>query len=148
MNIYISLVLTAAILFGRQPEALADTTAAARSVILVDSQRTKAMLQNDAATLDRILAPDVTFITGDGELNPRAEYLSDVKKHNLTYTRLDYSGTSVRLFGSTAILVSKAHVEGRYESKILRYNLRVTRVYVRTRGVWQLEAIQSTRTAK
>ena len=128
--------------------AFADTRALTRDVLAVDSQRLKAMRQNDAATLDRILAPDVSFITGDGALNPRAEYLSDVRLHKLTYARNNYTDTSVRFFGDTAILVSHAHVDGRYGSTVLRYNLLVTRVYVKNHGRWLLEAIQSTRTAK
>ena len=88
-----------------------------RDVLFVDHQRTKAMLQNDASTLDRILAPDVTFVTGDGALNRRADYLSDIRFRKLTYSRLDYSATSVRLIGNTAIPVSRANVEGRYDLK-------------------------------
>lgn len=134
---------------GMQPvasRAVSTNNASVREVLAIDSERTKALLSNDAATLDRIMAPDVTYITGDGELNTRPELLADVRSRKLTYTRLQYSDTSARLFGNTAILVSRASVQGRYQSTLLKYNLRVTRVYVNRNRRWLLEAIQSTRT--
>lgn len=123
-------------------------TSLADQVLAVDAQRTHALINNDAAALDRILALDVTYVTGDGVLNARSNLLSDIRSRKLSYSRLQYQDTSVRLFGSTAILVSRAIVRGRYESTALVYELFVTRVYVRDNGRWLLEAIQSTRTGQ
>jgi uncharacterized protein DUF4440 len=138
-------VLVLAAVLVPSVQAWADMNPAIRSALAADSQRKVAIMRNDAVTLDRGMAADVTFITGDGELNKRSEWLSDIRTRKLTYQRIEYSDTTARLFGQTAVIVGRSHVEYRYDSKPLHHDLLCTRVYVRAHERWLLEALQCTR---
>jgi len=114
----------------------------------IDDERREAYLHNDAATLDRILADDVTMITGMGGEDDKHSILADVGSHDLVYERLSYSKREIRLYGDTAIVTSHADIIGNYKGKRLSGKLLVTRVYTKENGSWRLVAIQSTRTSE
>jgi mannose-6-phosphate isomerase-like protein (cupin superfamily) len=114
-------------------------------IATIDDERRNAYLQNDAATLDRILADDVSAISGIGSEDGKAAILSDVKSYDLTYKKLTYDHRKIRIYGDTAVVTSHAEVVANYKEKDLTGKLLVTRVYAKQQGNWKLVAIQSTR---
>ena len=111
----------------------------------IDDERRNAYLQNDAATLDRILADDVTAVAGIGTEGDKASILADVRSHDLMYTKLTYGHRKIRIYGDTAVVTSHAEVVANYKERELSGKLLVTRVYAKQEGNWKLVAIQSTR---
>src|SRR5579859_1300490 len=111
----------------------------------IDDERRNAYLQNDAATLDRILADDVNAIYGIGSEDDKATILADVKSHDLTYKKLTYDHRKIRIYGDTAVVTSHAEVVANYKETDLAGKLLGTRVYAKQQGSWKLVAIQSTR---
>ncbi len=112
----------------------------------IDDERRNAYLQNDAATLDRILADDVTAISGIGSEDNKATILADVRSHDLTYKKLAYDHRKIRIYGDTAVVTSHAEIVANYKERDLTGKLLVIRVYAKQQGNWKLVAIQSTRT--
>lgn len=101
--------------------------------------------RDDAATLDRILADDVTAVAGIGTEDDKVSILADVRSRDLTYKRLTYDHRKIRIYGDTAVVTSHAKVVANYKGRDLSGKLLVTRVYAKQQGSWKLVAIQSTR---
>lgn len=111
----------------------------------IDDERRNAYLQNDAGTLDRILADDVTAITGIGTEDDKASILADVRSHDLTFKKFAYDHRKIRIYGETAVVTSHAEIAANYKGRDLTGKLLVSRVYAKQQGGWKLVAIQSTR---
>lgn len=129
----------------RPSSAHRAASAAAAQVLAVDEARRLAMLRGDAAALDTILAEDATVYWGDGTADDKASTLSLVRTGRLQYSRLDYDSTRVRLYGSAAVVTGRARVQLESDGQGMTHSVRVTRVYVRRAGRWELVAVQTTR---
>lgn len=114
-------------------------------VLRLDDERRNAYLQNDAGTLDRILADDVTAITGIGTEDDKASILADVRSHDLTFKKFAYDHRKIRIYGETAVVTSHAEIVANYKGRDLTGKLLVSRVYAKQQGGWKLVAIQSTK---
>jgi ketosteroid isomerase-like protein len=111
----------------------------------IDDDRRNAYLRNDAATLDRILADDVTAVAGIGTEGDKASILADVGSHRLQYKKFNYDRRKIRIYDETAVVTSYVEVGANYKERDLSGKLLGTRVYAKQRGTWKLVAIQSTK---
>jgi ketosteroid isomerase-like protein len=111
----------------------------------IDDERRNAYLRNDAATLDRILADDVTAVAGIGTEQDKTSILADVRSHSLQYKKFKYDRRKIRFYDDTAVVTSHVQVVANYKERDLSGKLLGTRVYAKQRGTWKLVAIQSTR---
>jgi ketosteroid isomerase-like protein len=114
-------------------------------ILKIDEARWLAMLHNDVATLQRLLADDVVIFWGDGSVDTKARALAALRSRQLSYDRIDYQGTRVRLYGSAAVVTGRAMIRYRSEGRTADTVCNVTRVYAQRQGEWQLVASQTTR---
>ncbi len=120
---------------------------AVQQVLAADEARRMAMLHSDVTALESLLADDATIFWGDGTADDKPTTLAQFRSGRLRYSRLDYEGTRVRLYGETAVVTGQARIKGQSDDAALAYLVRVTRVYVRQQGQWRLVASQTTRIA-
>jgi hypothetical protein len=123
----------------------ADTGETANAIIALDSQRADAQVKGDFATLDRVLADDLTYIHASGLVQNKAEFLADLKSGKRTYTSIKTSDVNVRLLKGTAIITAGSEIRVVHEGKENALSVRVTEVYALRKAHWQLIAYQSTR---
>jgi hypothetical protein len=123
----------------------ADTGKTANAIIALDSQRADAQVKGDFATLDRVLADDLTYIHASGLVQNKAEFLADLKSGKRTYTSIKTSDVNVRLLKGTAIITAGSEIRVVHEGKENALSVRVTEVYALRKAHWQLIAYQSTR---
>ena len=93
--------------------------------------------------LDRIWAPDVMFIGGDGRIWNKAERLQDLRTGNRrlgTSTLLDIR---LRVYQDTAIVAFTDWLEGVRDGRPFRTRSYLTRVFMKRDGRWQLVHQQS-----
>lgn len=105
------------------------------------------MCAKDIATLDPILADDLTYTHSGGRVDNKQAFLKVIAGHESTYLGVDYSGIEVIPAGADAVIV-----RGRAQIRLLRntgerpdYPVWFVDVYVKRESRWQMVAWQATR---
>ncbi len=140
-------ILTVALLsFGRQQSVAQGADAAAEREVrqTIEKYRT-ALLQKDAATLERIWADDYTFTNGAGEIHSKAHRLANLKSGATSLDSIsEEEDTKVRIHGNVAVATSRVTIKGQYSGKQTSGQYRSIHVWVKGAAGWQLVANQIT----
>ena len=128
----------AALLSGARAESPEE---AARTVAALDTQYQEAVKNNDAATMDRILADDFVLVTGRGQTFNKADLLKDAREKTTTYTHQEEieGSQKVRVWGDTAVVTALLWIQGtsQGEGKASDRRLWFSDTYVRTPKGWK-----------
>jgi len=102
----------------------------------------QAVVKQDEAALQRVLAEDLTYTHASGMTQDKAEYIAAIAKGSGRYESFTESDTKIRVYGKAAVLTGLVDVKlaGREA-----YRVRTIEVYVENGGRWQLAAKQSAR---
>jgi ketosteroid isomerase-like protein len=103
----------------------------------------QAELSSNTASMETMLAEDYLGIYGDGTLATKAETIDSFKKGTTKFSHIHTWDRKIRVFGSTAVVVSKAQVTGEHDGESLSGLYRYTRVYHRHNGVWQIVSFEA-----
>jgi ketosteroid isomerase-like protein len=135
-------MLLLAVLPGAPPAA-AQPPEAEREVRQTEERRVKALVDDDFATLEAILADDLTYTHSNALVDTKASFMAALRSGKTKYEAFDRQPPLVRVYGDTAIMTGQASVglRGRPDRLELRYTL----LYVRQAGAWRMVAWQSTR---
>ncbi len=103
-----------------------------------------AVLKNDKATLDKLMADTVVYSHSSGKAETKAEAIAEFEKAK--YEQFVYKGQTVQLYGDTAIVRGPAFVINTSNGKRQELSLSILQVWIKspTKG-WQLVARQSTK---
>ena len=124
-----------------QPNRRAD-----REIIAgMEAQWRAALMHGDAAQIDTLLADDFLSISSNGTLADKQEYLRGVRTHEHTFSRIDVSEQKIRMQPASAIVTSRAEIDGRVDNVPLRGVFRYTLVYARQGGAWKVMSFEATR---
>ena len=104
-----------------------------------------AMIHNNAAVLGKLLSEDLTFVHSAGQLESKADVLKSVTTGKNVITRMEFSDTSVRLYGNTALVKCRVDL---WHSETNIVHMNVLHAWVNGPGGWQLVARQATRLAQ
>jgi ketosteroid isomerase-like protein len=112
---------------------------------LEEAFRTAALTSNSSA-MNSLLADDYTAITANGTLQTKQDWLDGLRSGRVHFTTLNFSDRKVRFYGNTAVVTSRAQVQGTTGSGTLDGNYRYTRVYVRnSQGKWKIVSFEASR---
>ncbi|HWB99728.1 MAG TPA: nuclear transport factor 2 family protein [Bryobacteraceae bacterium] len=128
-------VLLAACAFAGQP-----TPAVEKAIAAAEKEWTQAVLKNDQAALDKILADDLLYTHSAAKTETKADFLAALK--TTTYQAIDFTAVKIRQFGQTAVVTHNAMIKT-VQTGVA--NLYITHVWVRQNGRWQLASRQATR---
>jgi ketosteroid isomerase-like protein len=103
----------------------------------LDTQYQRAVKNNDAATMERILANDFVLVTGRGTTMSKADLLKEARARSITYEQQDELEQHVRVWGDTAVVTALLWVNGAEAGKVFDYKLWFSDTYVRTPGGWK-----------
>lgn len=103
----------------------------------------QAELSGNTATMATMLSEDYLGIYGDGTLATKAETIESFKRGKTKFSHIHTWDRKIRVFGSTAVVVSKAHVTGAHDGESLSGYYRYTRVYHRHNGVWRIVSFEA-----
>ena len=146
-------VLIAAVLITMAPLAIAKknhtssvtTDSGTKAEILkIEKERNQAIVNGDAAALERMTSDDYTFITLRGELRTKAEIVQGFKTGSFHYESRQISDLNVRVYGNSAVVTGRSIQKGSENGKDYSGDYRFTRVYVKQDGRWQTVALQTT----
>jgi ketosteroid isomerase-like protein len=103
----------------------------------------QAELTANTATMTTMLSDDYLGIYGDGTLATKAETIDSFKQGKTKFSHIHTWDRKIRVFGSTAVVVSKAQVTGEHDGESLNGYYRYTRVYHRHNGIWQIVSFEA-----
>jgi hypothetical protein len=138
-----AMMLTAVLLAAPCGGLLGQAPSAEQAVRQAEDRRIKATIEDDFATLEAVLADDLTYGHSNGVVDSKASYLEALRSGKTKYLSIDRAPSVVRIYGETAIVTGTATVGLR--SQPAPFTLRYTLAYVMRDGQWRMVAWQSTR---
>ncbi len=127
------------------PDAGSRSGEAQREISSLLDQYTQALLNRDVAALDRIWADDLTFVNLRGELLNKQNRIDNIKSGATAFKSIQLSDKRIRTYGEAAVATFQVALEAQYSGQEGSGNYRVTTVWARTKGMWQMVGVQMTR---
>jgi ketosteroid isomerase-like protein len=116
-----------------------------QQILKADRDRFAAMVNGDVATLDRLLAIELSYIHTSARIEDKHAYLYGIKSGKTKYWSIIPTERQVHVMGTVATVVGVAVVRGEDNDPGIDVGIRYTAVYVLRDGRWQMVAWQSTR---
>ena len=133
----IFLLAVGAVLVTDDSKSFAAVSDDEKIVAELDTQFQAAVKNNDAATMDRILADDFVLVTGRGKIQNKADLLKEARSKTIIYEHQEDSNQKVRVWGNTAVVTALLWARGTEEGKPFEYKLWFSDMYVRTATGWR-----------
>lgn len=103
-----------------------------------------ALLKKDAESLDQIWADDLSFVNLRGQLLSKKDRIDNIKTGATKLKSADVSEKNIRMYGNTAVATLVVKIEGQYSGQEGTGIFRVTTVWAKPKGTWQMVAVQMT----
>src|SRR5579875_847032 len=95
------------------------------------------------AFLEKLLAPDFSVMTSEGATLNKAQLLERVKRPAFIMKELHSDILSVRVYGSTAVVIDRTTIKTVDNGKPFSAVSQAVRIFVRRTGGWQLVYVQA-----
>jgi ketosteroid isomerase-like protein len=122
-----------------------ETRVVHKQVEGLEMQWRQAQLDNNIAVISNLLADDYVGITANGTVETKAQTIALRKAGTIRITQLDLDDLKVRLYGDTAVVTSKAELQGVNGQSDISGKYRYTRVYNRRLGQWKIVSFEASR---
>ena len=106
-------------------------------VAALDTEYQAAVKNNDAATMDRILADDFILVTGRGNVYNKTDLLDTAKNKDIIYEHQEDTQQTVRVWGDTAGITALLWQKGLNQGVPFDDHLGFSDTYVRTADGWK-----------
>jgi ketosteroid isomerase-like protein len=107
----------------------------------------QATMKKDRAALDKLLHEDLTYSHSSGHNESKADVIQSVTSGKSAVEAIDFSDTTVRVYGNTALVKGKVDIRNNAGGKSTTANLNILHVWLKGSKGWQLVARQATRLA-
>ena len=105
-----------------------------------------ALMSRNASSMESLLADDYIAITPNGTLQSKDQTLANLRAGNVRIKSIEFSDRKVRFYGQTALVTSRAEVNGTNPEGDFSGAYRYTRVYVRdSQGKWKIVSFEASR---
>jgi ketosteroid isomerase-like protein len=101
-----------------------------------------ALIKQDKAALDRLLADDLIYTHASGKSQTKAEYIEAVTNGPSRYESFNQTDTRIRVYGDLAILSGYVDVKTPGRNS---YRVRTLEIYKKNQGQWQFSEKESVR---
>jgi ketosteroid isomerase-like protein len=113
----------------------------------VNRQLIQAFLHRDAVALDRLLADEYNFTDDDGRFLGKRHILQSFRSGDHHIFSFDVSEQQVRVYGTAAVMTYRYTCKQTYKNQDVSGVFRITRVFARKHGRWQIVAGHESRVA-
>jgi Domain of unknown function (DUF4440) len=143
MKRLLAAVVVLGVVSGVHPLAEGGDKSLESKILGLEAKRIEAMVKKDIATLDALLADDLTYTHSGGTTDTKASFITLIKERG-RYQGVDYSNTQVIPFnGGTAVAV-RGRAQIRLEG-VAGYPVLFLDVWALRDGAWKMVAWQATR---
>ncbi len=104
-----------------------------------------AVLANDTANMSSMLADSYIGIGPDGTISGKSQELQARSSGQEHLQELDVLDRKIRIYGSTAVVTSRVHIQGMYSGQALLGDFRYTRVWSLKRAQWHVVSFEANR---
>jgi len=122
-----------------------DSHAIHKEIEALEQQWRQAIILNDVSQMDHLLADDYMGISANGTVETKTQVLALRKAGTVRIKSLDLNDLKVRVYGDTAVVTSKADLEGTNGQSDISGNYRYTRVYNKRYGQWKIVSFEASR---
>ena len=132
------------ILFIAPIFALAQNNDAIKEAVLMKMWNLKnALISKDSATLENLLADDVTYGHSNGMVQTKQQLIHDIVTGTQVYKTIDPSNMNIRMFENAAIVTMNSHMIVVGNGNTMDMNLFITLTWIKENADWKLEARQA-----
>jgi ketosteroid isomerase-like protein len=110
----------------------------------LEDQRFKAMIDADAATLEKLLADSLVYTHSYGGTDSKTSYLDGIRAKKWQYRKIERPVENIQIHGDCALVTGKVRIELLSEGKPKTLNSAYTNVWIKAARGWQMVAWQST----
>ena len=122
-----------------------DSRALHKEIEALEMQWRQAQLDNNVSVIDHLLAEDYVGISANGTIETKQQVLAMRKAGTMHFTQLDLTDVKIRIFGDTAVVTSRADLQGTNGERDISGKYRYTRVYNRRLGQWKIVSFEASR---
>jgi ketosteroid isomerase-like protein len=112
----------------------------AATVRALEMKWTESYKQRDIEILSSVLADEFMITVEDGSVYSKAGYISHSADSKVRVQVAELSDLKVRIHGDTAIVTGAYHEKGESSGKPYEYHDRLTDVWIKSAGKWQVVA--------
>lgn len=105
----------------------------------------EATIKKDGAALEKILHKDLTYSHSSAALQNKAEVIKAVTTGKATTEAIEFSDTTVRVYGNTALVRGKVDITNNSNGKSATSHLNILHVWLKGPQGWQMVGRQATR---
>ncbi|HJT54323.1 MAG TPA: nuclear transport factor 2 family protein [Candidatus Angelobacter sp.] len=135
---------------GTGPLHVPPTNAKARNDAVVhllmkmEREWAKAIVAADAGKIRRILSPEITLTTPEGNVQNREDDLAELVRGDFKAEVFDAFDMQVKVYGDCAVVTGRTNVKGTYKGQTVHSQFRWTDTFVKRQGRWRIVASQAT----
>jgi len=117
------------------------------TVLQLEKDRFKAMINKDSLFLVRALADDLLYFHSDGAQDSKETLIRNIMDGNLEYFSIELQQADIRTHSMTAWIhgAAKIKVRSGKDAAVVELTIRYLDIYKRENGEWKLVAWQSAR---
>ena len=139
----LALRLSSTTAFAQQPGATVQS-GAEREVLATFQRVTNAIRKNDGDALGRELGADYQYISFKGAVLDRTQMLATYRSGRTRADSLAVSDERVRIYRDVAIITFRRRQVTKFDGERTPADVRMTHVYARRKGRWELVSSQVT----
>jgi hypothetical protein len=103
-----------------------------------------AWLENDSATVDKLMAPEYVYIAGNGQILDRAAIMGVILSPSYKLHHAGWSEIQINLLNdSAAVIIDRLQGSGTFNGIAFTDDNRCSRFCLRRNGAWQIVFEQS-----
>ncbi len=122
-----------------------NTTSDKEELIRLAHVWLEAELKQDAATVARLWADDLTYSTSSGMVESKSEALAAIRSGSLTITHSAYDSLDARVYGDMGVTTGITTQKARYKDQDISGKYRFTDTWVKRDGRWQCVATHASK---
>jgi ketosteroid isomerase-like protein len=131
--VVLGMVMAAPAMHGRRASVANDRN----TVAAMDTEYQAAVKNNDAVTMDKILADNFVLVTASGKTYTKADMLEGARSGDTGYEHNEEDFQAVRVWGDTAVVTARLWEKYSLNGKSFEHKFWFSDTYARTQAGWK-----------